>query len=337
MEFLKSLTSKLHRVGPFILIGIILIIYISFGAVYWQQGTQQTKLNEQIAKLSTVLAKPMPSAENLEAEYEQVNLALSPVIDSDAIAMLVEIASESGIDIDEAHGRFRVPSAQHGSTKIGSGTYQLVSFRNIHVQGDYASVMAFISNIDSGNTLDTMVLRRVTTRQIEATAVGEEGDRRAEFRTVTAAVSAMMSNNSLSEIPNPISSGGGVATNLMGDDPYTTELIEGFPDIATTAAEKGYIGGVTGAPRGGYVLYNHGKIRSDNATLFQTVDYITLESTVFYYTNNYTTHYYYTCDVDGTVHQYDGVDIATATEYLDSGVTRTETVVVVDIDIYTKS
>ena len=41
--------------------------------------------------------------------------------------------------------------------------------------------------------------------------------------------------------------------------------------------------------------------------------------------------YYYTCEADGTVRQWDDADLTTATEYL-----NIETVVTVDIAIYTK-
>ena len=52
-------------------------------------------------------------------------------------------------------------------------------------------------------------------------------------------------------------------------------------------------------------------------------------------TNNYipnlTTKYYYTCEADGTVRQFDGPDVATAIEYVDI-----EAVVTLDVDLYSK-
>jgi len=125
-------------------------------------------------------------------------------------------------------------------------------------------------------------------------------------------------------IPNPVSFDGGVATNLMGDDPDTGETVEGFPDITTLADEKGYTG--TGSPRDGYVLYGHNKIDPDDTTQFVTVNYIA----------TLTTTYYYTCEADGTVRQFDIADVALATEYLGSEESKIETVATVDVDIYTK-
>jgi hypothetical protein len=142
--------------------------------------------------------------------------------------------------------------------------------------------------------------------------------RRTEMYNISLAVIAMMTDN-ITEIPNPISYAGGTATNYMGDDPDTEETVEGFPDITTTAAERDYTG--TGTPRDGYVLYGHDKISTDNTTHFETVSYIHL----------LTTEYYYTCEADGTVRQFDGPDVATAIEYVDI-----ETVATLDVDLYTK-
>lgn len=317
--------------GALFLGGLILLVYISLGFVYWQQGAQQKKVEGQIATLSAVLSKPLPSSEELRAEYEAVNNALAPLTDAAAldpatpyIALIVSIAEKSGINVDPAAGRFSVPQASFGETKVAGGTYQLISFRSIQVQGNNDSVTAFIADLDSGKTLKTMVLKRVQTSQQEVTFTGEEGDRRAEFSKVAAAVLAMMKDNRLSAIPNPISYSGRITSNLTGDDPQTTSVIEGFPDITTTAAEKGYSGNLT--PRNGYVLYKHDKISSDNTTQFKTVSYI----------DTLTTKYYYTSEADGTVRQFDKAIIAIATEYTGRQASVMETVAIVDVDIYTK-
>jgi len=311
--------------GVLIVIGIFLIIYIAIGIVYFQQGPQQRELEEQITNLSLIVAKPLGSDEELRAEYDEVNRLLAPITNSDAIAMLVGIAEKSGIDVAKDAGKLRINPATVREEKRGGGTYQVLSFSNITVQGDYDRVMAFISALDFGETLETMVLKKVTIREVEVVFVDEEGARRAEFRSVAAAVSAMMDANGLFELPNPMSFDGGVATNLMGDDPDTEEMVEGFPDITTLAADKGYTG--TGSPGDGYVLYGHHKISTDDTTTFSIVNYITI----------LTTTYYYTCEADGTVRQFDGANVARgATEYVGSEESKLETVVIVDVAIYTK-
>ena len=321
---IKRLLSRFWPTGVLFISGFILIIYIALGFVYLQQGAQKRAFQKQINQLASVSARPLASSEELQAEYEEVNRALAPMTDQDAIATLVRIADESGIDIDVDSGKLRVPSASFRQANVGGGSYRVISFNGVYVQGDYDDVVAFISDLESGKTLETMVLKRVDISMVTVEATGEEGARRAEFRNVVAAVVSMMDDNGLWEIPNPLDFDGGVAINLMGDDPGTEAAVEGFPDISTTAAEKGYSGNVT--PRDGYVLYEHDRISTDNTTQFETVSYIT----------TLTSNYYYTCEADGTVRQFGKANVVTATEYLGSEEFKVELRATMDVDIYTK-
>lgn len=174
MEVIKNLLNRFRQSAVLVLIGFFLIIYIAFGLIYWQQGSQQRELEEQSAKISLIVAKPLPSEEKLRAEYDEVNLALAPMTDSDAIDILVGIAEKSGIDTDPDSDKLVIPSTKPREEKVGGGSYQVFSFKNISVQGDYSNVMAFISDLDSGKTQETMVLKRVDIRQIEVKGEGEE-------------------------------------------------------------------------------------------------------------------------------------------------------------------
>ena len=167
MEVIKNLLIRFSQSGVLLGIGFLLIIYIAFGFVYWQQGLKQKGLEEQVAKISLIVAKPLASKEQLKAEYDEVNLSLAPMTASDAIEKIVGIAEKSGIDVDPDSGKLSVPSAAVGEGKIGGSTYQVFSFKNISVQGSYVNVMAFISDLDSGETQGTMVLTRVNINQIE--------------------------------------------------------------------------------------------------------------------------------------------------------------------------
>jgi len=192
MEVIKNLLIRFRQSGVLLLIGFFLIIYIAFGFVYWQQGSQQRELEEQVAKISLIVAKELPSKEKLKAEYDEVNSALTMkdveisidediTTDAKAIAILVDIAEKSGIDISESADKFRVPSAAVREEKVGGGTYQVFSFKNVSVQGSYDNVMAFISDLDSGETQKTMVLKRVNINQIEIEGEGE-GETRTETK-----------------------------------------------------------------------------------------------------------------------------------------------------------
>ena len=174
MEVIKNLFIRFSQSVVLVLIGFFLIIYIAFGFVYFQQSSEQKELEEQSAKISLIVAKPLPSEEKLRAEYDEANLSLTPITDSDAIAVLVGIAEESGIDVDPDSNKFVVPSATVSEEKVGGGTYQVFAFKSVSAQGDYDSVMAFISDLDSGTTQKTLVLKRITINQIEIKVEGEE-------------------------------------------------------------------------------------------------------------------------------------------------------------------
>ena len=130
---------------------------------------------------------------------------------------------------------------------------------------------------------------------------GEEEARRTEYHNVSSAVIAMMVDDALATIPNPADYATGTAQNKMT---YVAgPPVEGFPDFTTTAAAKGYTG--AGSPNPGYVLYRHDKIDPANTANYSTVSYVTMSETT----------YYYTCEPDGTIRQFDGSDVSTAFEH----------------------
>ena len=187
MEDIKNLLNRFRQSGILLFIGFILIIYIAFGFVYWQQSSKQKDLEEQVAKISGIVAKELPPKEELQADYAKINLSLTMedveisidediTMDTKAIAIIVGIAEKNGIDTSPASDNLIVPSAAVREEKVGGGTYQVFSFKNVSVQGDYDDVMAFISDLDLGETPETktMVLKRITINQIEIKGEGEE-------------------------------------------------------------------------------------------------------------------------------------------------------------------
>lgn len=111
-----------------------------------------------------------------------------------------------------------------------------------------------------------------------------------EYNNIVAAVSAMMEDNKLTSIPNPVTG----AANRTRD-------MTAFPDATSNDTVPG---GKTNDPNGnaynvaagdkaGYILYGH-DIIGDSATT-GLVNYVTFAQS----------EYWYTIDSDGTVHQYD--------------------------------
>ncbi len=326
MENLKSLIARYWPTVSLLIIGLILIVYIALGFIYFQQGPQQKDFEEKTNQLTLVLSRELPGVEELERASDEVNAALAPLEAKNAIAIIVDIADKNGIDVSDSANKLLIPSSSSPKPiTIGGSTYSVTTFGNIRVQGSQDAVMAFITDLDSGITLPNMVLTKIIiSNDIQIPYSGEEGARRAELRAVQTAVENMISDNNLYGLPNPFSFAGNIATNLMGDDPETVETIEGFPDISTSAIEKGYTGNFS--PRDGYVLFAHDKVLADEPTQFETVNYLPTLTTI----------YYYTCESDGTIRQWDGPSVLASDELIGSEDSRLEMGVILSLDIYTK-
>jgi len=125
---------------------------------------------------------------------------------------------------------------------------------------------------------------------------GEEEARTVEYNTVRLAVTALMVENGLAEIPNP--SNPYDAFGTAQDD------MDEFPD--TTSEWTGTPGGKLKDPNGetylpgdkpGYLLYSHDLTADDGVTgLVNTVS-----------TNPMT--YFYTCETNGEIRQFNSADL----------------------------
>lgn len=143
---------------------------------------------------------------------------------------------------------------------------------------------------------------------VSAFGAGEEEARRTEKHSVELAVALLMADNGLSHIPCPKSYSGGSAYNDMQRFPDTHSDDTDGPD-GDSLPDK-YVdpnGNAYSYPGDGdgYLLYRH-DIAGDGSDT-PTVNY-TLQAT---------TEYYYTCEADGTVRQWSGPGVSTATEYTD--------------------
>ncbi len=183
METIKNLFNRFRHSGVLLLIGVFVIIYISFGFLYFQEGIKQRGLEQEIAKWSVIVSNPLPGGEKLREDYETANLTLIPLTRSEVIAILVDIARESGIDVDSEESKFSIPPAPDKTVtqKVGGSSYQALPFTNISVRGDYDEVMAFISALESGRTLKTLVVKKISISQI---TIEGEGEGETETETV---------------------------------------------------------------------------------------------------------------------------------------------------------
>ena len=135
---------------------------------------------------------------------------------------------------------------------------------------------------------------------------GEEEARRTEFHNVSSSVIAMMTDNHITEIPNAhVYSATGTAVSTMVFTAGTPNT--GFPDPTTLAAAKDAKDGVSGVyTQDGYTLFGH-QIAYDSdddgvVDAVKIVNYITMDRT----------QYYYTCEKDGTIRQFNMADLTDA-------------------------
>ena len=115
---------------------------------------------------------------------------------------------------------------------------------------------------------------------------GEEEAKDTEFATIQASVHAMMVDNEVATLPNPVTLEAN-RTNGMG----------AFPDTSVCATDKlldpdgvAYVV----ADKNGYLLYQH-DIEADGSATANLVNYTATE----------TTAYWYTVDAAGTITQWD--------------------------------
>jgi len=112
---------------------------------------------------------------------------------------------------------------------------------------------------------------------------GEEEAAETEFSTIQAAVHAMMVDNEISELPDPVETGVDTQTNKMTEFPDTCD----YSDKAD-ATGLNYQSG----DKGGFILYAH-DVEPDNKQ-DDLVNYVATNQTSFWYTT----------DEFGTITQY---------------------------------
>ncbi len=155
---MEEVIGRLRRMGALFLVGLSLIIYIGFGLVYWQQISQQKNLREQVDRLNQTLSRPLPSADQLLAKYKAANDVLAPLTVEDALAVVVAIAEKHGIDVAPEAANLSIPApVVITRARVGSGSYQLMSINNVRVEGKYDNVLAFLTDLDLGETQEVVL------------------------------------------------------------------------------------------------------------------------------------------------------------------------------------
>ncbi len=154
--------------GSLLIVGILLIILAGLALLYIQQKGRGDELRGQITQMQVTLSRPLSSAAELKADFAAVNSALAPLTDTQIIDIIISIAEASGIDVDPESGKLVIPpQSEVRGKKLAESTYQVMSFKNITVRGDYEDILTFISKLESGEALETLVITGVTIGQYQ--------------------------------------------------------------------------------------------------------------------------------------------------------------------------
>lgn len=173
---MESLMTRLRRMGRLLLLGILVVICAGLGIFYIDQNRSQRELLDEINRTSLTIARPLPSAEKLVEEYQEVNSALSPLTAKEVLNIIIGIAKDSGIDTSPEKEKLYVPPQEViKEEKVGEGKYRVMYFNDIAVQGNFDAVLTFISKLESGQIIKTLILKKAVLTQVNTKAeTGEE-------------------------------------------------------------------------------------------------------------------------------------------------------------------
>lgn len=167
----KSIVTRFRHSAVLVVIGFLLFVNVAIGLSYLGHGTKLSEINEQIVKASRILANPLSSDTELQAQYREIQGSLHSLTEREAFDIILGLAKASGIDVIQDSGNLIIPSFAVRKEKIGGDIYEVLSFKGIQVRGDPDRIMALISSLDSGKTYKTVVLKRVfVTREVKGVA-----------------------------------------------------------------------------------------------------------------------------------------------------------------------
>ncbi|MFC2058870.1 hypothetical protein ACFLTS_04415 [Chloroflexota bacterium] len=154
---MNEILFRIKRVWVPIVIGLFLIIYVAIGIRYYQQGSEQTELEDEIFQVSRIAIQSKESAKELEDKVELIRsiIPASDLKETDVYQLILTIAEQAGVLPD---GDVKINFRTEGQKKIGSGTYKTLSF-SLTANGSYNAIRQFVEVLDHESTdLATTVL-----------------------------------------------------------------------------------------------------------------------------------------------------------------------------------
>ncbi len=165
--------KKIFANMRFVVIGAFLIIYISFGAVYFQKQGESQSLTSQMSLQRAILQKPPPDIEKLRSQLKEseseFEITLTSLASSkqgiDIYGVLVDLGRNSNAKV------MSIEASPPIVAKVGNETilpYSLV------VRGSQSDILDFISSlIQGGKLLKGLELKSINIKN--GTLLGDSG------------------------------------------------------------------------------------------------------------------------------------------------------------------
>ena len=111
MPEVKNEKQSVARLGklkilwsPLMIIGVLLIVYASFGVIYFQQRSECSELNPQVVRSRGIVQKPLPSfdVDKLQARLAKTEAAVELKSKENANLLMALPRPEHGVDIYSA-------------------------------------------------------------------------------------------------------------------------------------------------------------------------------------------------------------------------------------------
>ncbi len=137
--------------------GLFLIVYATLGFLYVTESTSQTRMREDIARLSRSTSASAGRAQEVDAEYRRVQEAIPPgdLTETDVFETILQLASEIGVTP-------QISYSQETAETIGGQAYRVLKFQ-VTAAGPAEAVLDFFRALDKEQTLlETLVVQSVS-------------------------------------------------------------------------------------------------------------------------------------------------------------------------------
>ncbi|MFC1994119.1 hypothetical protein ACFLVI_02530 [Chloroflexota bacterium] len=152
---MNELLIRLRRIWIPVVIGLFILIYATIGIRYFQQGSEQSKLREEIVRVSRIASQAAQSAQEVEDQV-QIIRSIIPSADlkeTDVYQIILGVAEQTGVQVV-------INFKSEGQKKVLNTLYKTLSF-SVKVSGSYGEVREFIELLDQEPIeLETLVLNK---------------------------------------------------------------------------------------------------------------------------------------------------------------------------------